>query len=139
MSDFEASLILPTSTIRDALVRIEKCEAKIVLVVDETRRLLGTVTDGDTRRGLLRGLDIHALVTEVMNAEPKSFHRGASQHEILEFMRRHVLRHMPIIDERGRVVGLETLAELMQPPHHDNWVVVMAGGRGTRLRRRSEE
>ena len=58
MSIVEETLVAPTASIKQAIETIERSEAKVALIVDETRRLLGTVTDGDVRRGLLRGVRI---------------------------------------------------------------------------------
>ena len=54
--DFLSALVKPDDSIRTAIATIETGAAKIALVVDETRRLVGTVTDGDIRRGILRGM-----------------------------------------------------------------------------------
>ena len=56
MSIVEETLVGPTASIKQAIETIERSESKVALVVDETRRLLGTVTDGDVRRGILRGV-----------------------------------------------------------------------------------
>lgn len=134
MTDIEMSLLEPAATIRDALAHIEASEGKIALVVDQDRRLIGTVTDGDIRRSLLAGHDIELPVSQVMNPEPLCIGYHVPDDEILALMRTHVVRHIPVVDEVKRIVGIKTMEEILQPTVRDNWIVIMAGGRGERLR-----
>ena len=107
---------------------------QIVLVVDEDRRLLGTITDGDIRRGILKGIALTGAVESVMNPTPIVARIDDSRESILAEMKRLTLHHMPLVDEQGHVVGLDTLDELIAPKKRENRVVLMAGGLGTRLR-----
>jgi dTDP-glucose pyrophosphorylase len=134
MKTWEQLLIDSKGSLREAISRIDAGNAQIVLVVDERRLLLGTVTDGDVRRGLLRGLTLDAPVTEVMNREPTTAGLAEERGAILALMRRKLIHQIPLVDERGLVVGLETLDELLQPGRRDTPVVLLAGGLGLRLR-----
>lgn len=134
MTDFEVSLLHPDATVYEALARIEASEGKIAIVTDPERRLIGTVTDGDVRRALLRGMGLETPVREVMNSTPVHVHPETSAEEVLAIMRSRVLRHVPVIDGEGRVLEVRTLQELLEPQLYENWVVILAGGRGTRLR-----
>jgi dTDP-glucose pyrophosphorylase len=131
--NFEQCLIAPTSAILEAMQAINRTDAKIALVIDGERRLLGTVTDGDVRRGLLRGLQLTAPVSEVMNAAPKSVRPGEDRSRILDLVQRNVCRQFPVLDAGGRVTGIETFDDAVLSLKRDNWIVVLAGGRGTRL------
>jgi NDP-sugar pyrophosphorylase family protein len=104
-------------------------------VVDEHDVLLGTVTDGDIRRGLLSRLSILDPVIKVMNANPRTAKPSDQAETMADALTNAKLRQMPIIGSHRRVVGLFTLDDWnarRQPL--DNWVVLMAGGLGTRLR-----
>jgi dTDP-glucose pyrophosphorylase len=113
---------------------LDRSGLQIVLVVDQADHLLGTVTDGDIRRGLLRDLSQSAAVDNVMNRSPLTAPAGLSRHELIETLRQHEVHHVPIVDATGRVVGLEAETELYEGAERDNWVVLMAGGLGQRLR-----
>jgi dTDP-glucose pyrophosphorylase len=132
-------LMTPSLTIRDAIARIDAGNAGIVLVTDEGERLLGTVTDGDVRRGLLRGLSLTDPVSAVMNKSPTTAGCREDRAAILALMKRKLFHQIPLVDERGRVVGLETLDELLQPGRRETPVVLLAGGLGMRLRPLTEE
>lgn len=134
MKDFRKTLIPPSLPIIETVAVINATAEQIAMVVDENQVLLGTVTDGDVRRGLLAGRQLSDPVETVMNRTPITGAKGLSRISLLASMRRHSIAQMPLLDKQGRVVGLETLAYLVRQEHLDNWVVLMAGGLGTRLR-----
>jgi dTDP-glucose pyrophosphorylase len=134
MKTWRTLLISPTASIRDAIARIDSGNAQIVLVADANTLLLGTVTDGDVRRGLLRGKTLDDPVTDVMNAKPTRAGERDDRASILALMKRKLIHQVPVVDDHNRVTGLETLDELLQPERRDNPVVLIAGGLGTRLR-----
>ncbi|TAN64333.1 MAG: alcohol dehydrogenase, partial [Magnetospirillum sp.] len=108
--------------------------AQIALVVDGNRRLLGTVTDGDIRRGILRGERLEAPAATVMNASPRVASPTMPPQERLALIRSRKLHHLPVVDANGILVGLETESELLTGEDLPNWVVLMVGGLGERLR-----
>ena len=117
---------------------IDQGGAQIALVIDDSRRLLGTITDGDIRRGLLHGSTLMTPVDQLMNRYFRSIRITDDQAVVLEMMRKEVLRQIPVLDEKGRVVELLLLQELLNPQNLVNAVVIMAGGKGTRLRPHTE-
>ncbi len=134
MENWQRILVGPEMSILSVIRVIEAETAKFALVVGDQGRLLGTVTDGDVRRGILRNISLESPVTEIMNDSPRVVTGDADRADVLAIMQADQIRHMPIIDGDGQVVGLETLEDLVSPNRRDNWVVLMAGGRGTRLR-----
>lgn len=124
----------PEATIFDAAASINKSRMQIALVVDGDRRLMGTLTDGDIRRALLRNLPLTTPVVEVMARNPQMAPAGSDDTKLFRLMRALSIRHLPLVDEDGRVVGLRTLDTLLHAPRRSNRVVLMAGGLGSRLR-----
>src|SRR5690606_21607024 len=104
-----------TATIRDAMRTLDKGSLRIVLVCDAEQKLLGTVTDGDTRRGLLADANMQDPVTRVMNSSPFSVLDNTSREQRLKLMKQHDLTAIPILDKDGRILSLETLHQAMQP------------------------
>lgn len=131
--DLSRICISDTGTIADSISTIDAADPHIALVVDDRRRLLGTITDGDIRRALLRGASLQDSVTTVMNRNPVTVAAGTEPHAILTRMRETRLLHLPILDAEGVVVGVETLRNLISLKQHENKVIVMAGGLGSRL------
>lgn len=124
----------PGTPVVDVLRLFERNSESIALVVDERNRLLGTVTDGDVRRAILKGVPLSAPVTDVMGRQPITLPEEGSREQAVMLMNRHAIRYLPVLSAEGRVVGLLTLHDMTTPLHHDNWVVLMAGGEGRRLR-----
>jgi|APSaa5957512622_1039677.scaffolds.fasta_scaffold55867_1 dTDP-glucose pyrophosphorylase/predicted transcriptional regulator len=133
MKEWRKTLIKPDNSILDAIQVIDKSSVQIALVVDETERLLGTITDGDIRRGIVKGISLESTVQNIMKTEPSTVNKGVPKKEILALMRRKLFRQIPVVDENNRVVGLEILIDFVQKQEKENWIVLMAGGMGTRL------
>lgn len=127
-------LIGPDTSIHTLIERFNSRTEQIGIVVDEQRRLLGTVTDGDLRRGILRGVTTDAPVREIMNTAPRTRSIDQPRDDITSYMRHERVRHLPIVDFAGRAIDLVTLDKLLGPTPQPYPVVIMAGGEGARLR-----
>jgi len=125
--------VSPNASLLDTIAAISKGTKQIALVIDDAGVLLGTVTDGDIRRGLLRGLDMKALVTEVMNPNPTTANLGDDAQTVMVEQLSRMIHSVPVIDAAGKVVGLFTDADLVTPDEISTPVVLMAGGKGVRL------
>lgn len=131
MTSFLDTLVGPDDRISKLLEIINRNAQQIALVVDSERHLLGTVTDGDIRRGLLRGVRLDDSISVIMNSAPHTSRAQDGRIAALKRMSEIGVSHMPLVDEAGCVVGLER--EEHRSPLRDELVVLMAGGRGTRL------
>jgi dTDP-glucose pyrophosphorylase len=134
MKTWESVLIGPQARLHEAIRVLDAGGLQIALVVDSDRKLLGTLTDGDVRRALLKLVSLDAPVGEVMGRHPHAAPQDSSKDLVLALMERHQLLQIPLLDNEGRVVGLETLHGLLQARRRPNAVFLMAGGFGTRLR-----
>lgn len=124
-----------SSTIAAAMAAIDAGRAGIALVVDDKGRLLGTVTDGDVRRALLRRVLLSAPVSEVMNTRFKAAPLGLEREEQRRIMLAARVRQLPLLDEEGRVCDLLSDQDFVeQIPEVPSVAVIMAGGEGRRLR-----
>lgn len=133
IENLEQLTIKPDASIRAALEKISKGAKQIVLVVDDSRKLLGTVTDGDIRRGLLRGLGLETQVSEVMNQKPHTANPEDDISEVLDREVKEYIHNVPVIDSEGILVGLLTDEDRLAVQLQSTPVVLMAGGRGVRL------
>ncbi len=122
------------STIKDALQTINNGGLQIAIVVDENDSLVGTVTDGDIRRGLLNGLDLNSSVSLVVHKSPSIASVGDTKESILKIALAKKLHKIPLIDELGKLVGIEDIEDIIKPASKTNKVILMVGGLGTRLR-----
>ncbi len=127
-------VVPPDASIRTAMEAIDRGAIEIALVVDHANRLLGTVTDGDIRRAVLGGATLEAPVSACMQRQFTAVGVAASRAEVLDLLRARSLRHVPVLEEDGRLLGLHVLQEIVGGVERPNWAVVLAGGRGERLR-----
>lgn len=118
----------------DVLKNIDTYALQLALIVSDENRLLGIVTDGDIRRGLISGMKLSMPVEYVMNKKPIVAHVTQDKMHIAMMMREYRLHHIPVLDEADELVNLYTLEDLVYVKKRDNIVVLMAGGLGTRLR-----
>jgi dTDP-glucose pyrophosphorylase len=126
--------VLPIdSTFKDAIRCLNDSSMKIALVVNAQGVLEGTISDGDIRRGLLKGLDLGSSIESITHRNalvvPPSFGRDM----VMQLMRSNQLQQIPVVDEQQRVVGLHLWNEITTPPPRANLMAIMAGGKGTRL------
>ena len=146
MKKLDPLLIGRTQTLREALRCLDANGEGIALVTGDEGKLLGTVTDGDLRRATLAGLDfdketVDALLgqREGKQAHPLTAPVGTKPIELMRMMRASRLRHIPLVDAKGRVKELALLRELALEDELPVTAVVMAGGLGTRLRPLTEK
>jgi len=145
MKNLEWILIQPDASVREAIEAIDRGAAGIALLVDEGRHLIGTITDGDVRRAILDGVDQDAPATTLLEYRPEERRRPtvapvqAGRLELLHLMQSRDVRHVPLLDDEGRVVDLVLLSELIDQPESPLSAVIMAGGYGARLRPLTED
>ena len=133
MTNWDSVLIPPDLPLKAAIGVLDRGGLQIAVVVDERRRIVGTVTDGDVRRALISQTRLDAPVADVMARQPRTAPAGSTKERILHLMERYQVSQIPLVDVKGCVVGIETLHGLLHGKRRDNAVFLMAGGFGTRL------
>ena len=133
MHNWKKTILKMTDSMEVAVKILNQESLRIVMVVDDDERLIGSITDGDIRRGLIRQLPMNTTLAEIMHKNPIVSVAGDDKSNILAKMKELDLLQIPIIDSNGRVVGLETLQSLIEKKKFNNPVFLMAGGFGKRL------
>lgn len=123
----------PQATLREAMVALDRGAVEICLVTDDDNTLIGTITDGDVRRALLRGEGLDCPVGRFMRQDYTAASPATGRAEVLDLMRARFFQHMPVVDDERRLVGLHLMRELIGGATKPNWAVIMAGGLGSRL------
>lgn len=131
-------IISPDSTVVEAMQHIDRNARGILFVTDKQFKLLGVITDGDIRRWLIQTGELKAPISKFMNTEPKKIAR--KEHDkAREFMAQHSITALPVVTSRGVVSDIifrdeqVEMAKIPQGLLKDVPVVIMAGGKGTRL------
>lgn len=130
---WQAAVITLHSTIQDVIKNLDDSALQIALVVSSEKKFLGTITDGDIRRGLLRGLTLDSPIESIMFRDSLVVTPQMSRDMVLQLMQTNRIHQLPIVDEMRRVVGLYLLDEILAPSVRENIFLIMAGGRGKRL------
>jgi len=136
---WKKALLQPSALIKDAIYVLSEAALRIVLIVDENLTLLGTVTDGDIRRALLKDLTLDSPISEVLNKKPIIVTQSFPRAEVLRIMSANKVFQVPVVSEDLRLIDLHLWDELSSPAGRDNTIVIMAGGKGTRLLPRTEK
>ena len=131
--------LLPSdATLQQAIRCLDETGLQIALVTSANGSLIGTLTDGDIRRGLLRGLELSSPVEGIIHRDPLVVPPQWGRDTVLQLMQANKIHQLPVVDDRRQVVGLHLWDELLVPEKRPNVMVIMAGGRGTRLRPHTE-
>lgn len=133
-NSLEKVVLSAEHTVLDALGVINTAALKVCLIIDEKWHLLGVVTDGDIRRAILNNVALTQSVTAVMNRTPVTISSKLSRTQLLDVMRTHGILAVPVVNDIGILIGLETWELSTVRPSYDNPIFIMAGGFGTRLR-----
>ena len=120
--------------LRTALTSLNQSALGIVLVTDAAGTLRGVMTDGDVRRALLAGVGLDKEIRPFLRRDFIAVDASTPRDTVLDLMQARRIEQVPVVDPYGRVVGVHTLHAILRREGLPNWAVVMAGGRGERLR-----
>lgn len=138
MKDWRITTVAPETSIKETIKVIGKSSLQIALVIDPDERLLGTVTDGDLRRGLLNGISLDEPVKRIYYVSPLTASVDDDLETVRRIMKAQSINHLPVIDHDGKVIELHVLTDILNEDKLKNPVILMAGGLGTRLRPMTE-
>jgi len=134
MKNIEKIKLTENSTIKNALQIIDIGAVKFAIVVGQDNKLLGTLTDGDIRRAFLAGMTLEDPIKTIYFKKPTVVTSSHTKEEIISICTSKKIYQIPVVDDKGHVIGVDILDELLKPVVHPNKVVLMVGGLGTRLR-----
>ena len=126
--------ISPDASLIECMKVINRTGAGIALAIDNEYMLVGTISDGDIRKALLEGCPLDSPAVPHINRDCFSVLPSVSRAEVLDIMHARRFEQIPIVDESNRVIGLHLLHDIVGNVTRPNWAVVMAGGKGKRLR-----
>jgi dTDP-glucose pyrophosphorylase len=133
MRQYNDHLILKGSTIKKALELLnELAPDSILFVVDNEDKLIGSLTDGDVRRGLLKNFTLGSKIDEIIQPNPRFIKKGENNIEKIISYRENMFRILPVVDDKMRVVNVINFRTIKSYLPID--AVIMAGGRGERLK-----
>ncbi len=120
-------------TLKEAMEVLNKTKLHICFVVSDNGQLIGSLTDGDVRRGFLSGATLESTVSDYMNPAPKMIPEGLAIEEVVKNMNTWGVRQLPVVNDEGIIIRVETVEGVMDLFQKSNRVILMAGGFGKRL------
>jgi dTDP-glucose pyrophosphorylase len=126
--------ILPlTASIAEAIDVLNGVSLKIVMVSNQDGVLEGTICDGDIRRGLLKGCHLKTPLSKIIHRNPLVVRPELARNLVVDLMLANKVQQIPVVDDKGCIVGLHLWDQVLAPPVRSNLMVIMAGGIGSRL------
>ena len=129
---WKKALLHKKSSIFNAIKNLEETAIQIVLVVDSKNNFVGTLTDGDIRNGILKGVKLNSPIEKLMNSKPTIIKKNISDETAFEIMRKHSINHLPHI-RNNKIINLYQISTKQSYKEYKNFFVIMAGGKGKRL------
>jgi len=122
-----------SNTLMEVINNINESEFQICFIVDEKNILLGSITDGDIRRGLLDGHTTSSLAGDIMRKDPISIQFGASNEDARLIMKKYQIKQLPVLSESRQLLGLHLWDSIFKLKKKENSILIMAGGFGKRM------
>lgn len=130
---WQGALIYANANVEQAINGLNNSALKILIVIDKKRRFLGTVSDGDIRRGILNNLTLQSSIESIIHKNAVVVSPELNRNSVLRIMTSRKVQQIPIVDKNGIIIGLHLWDELSSVPNRQNQMILMAGGKGTRL------
>ena len=122
-----------TNSIIEVINNIEDSQYQICFIVDDDTCLIGSVTDGDIRRGLIDGYPIDSHVSNIMNAKPISILDSQTENEAQIMMTSNHIKQLAVVDKDNRLIGIHLMDQILNLAPKENFILIMAGGFGKRM------
>lgn len=130
---WEKAILPLNSTIENAIKNLDETGLKIILVADERKILVGTISDGDIRRGLMRGENLASGIENIIWKKPLTVSLDIKRQSVIDLMLQNKILQIPIVDSEMKILGLHIWEDLRKISRRPNKLVIMAGGKGSRL------
>lgn len=122
-------LLTPNTTLQDVVLALDNGGVGFLAFIDENNTLLGIITDGDLRRSILNKT---SNIQEIINRKPETMHARTSVRDVMRRLKVLHVRHMPLIDSDGKLITVFSMDDI-EFLSRNNYIVIMAGGLGSRL------
>lgn len=132
------AILPPDATIQQAISNLDQVAIKICLIVNQNGALIGTLSDGDIRRGLLKGLRLDCPIEGIIHHNSFVVPPDMPRELVMQLMVANKIQQIPVVNDQRQLLGLHLWDDITTPPQRTNLMVIMCGGMGTRLRPHTE-
>ncbi len=130
---WKKAILSVNSRVKDVIRSLELSGTKISLIVNPKDKFIGTITDGDIRRFIIKKTNINEPIKNLVKKKCLTIPNGLNKNQILKLMEKHKVNQIPIVDKYKNIHGLVTLEEILSIESKKNIFFIMAGGKGLRL------
>ncbi len=130
---WKETILTTKAAIQDVLKNLNKSGSRITLIVNHKKEFQGTISDGDIRRALINKVEQNASIQKIINKKALIVNPETKHEIVLGLMLKNKIQQIPIINKNNKIVGLYLWDEVAAHKKIPNIMVIMAGGRGTRL------
>lgn len=131
--NFRKSVLSVDATLKQAIKSLNESELKIVLVVDRKKNYIGSVTDGDIRRCLIKNHNVNSCIMLAVNKNSKFLIGKNNNQTIINYMVKNKIQRLPILNEKRKPIKIFLIENFIKSNNHDYPFVIMAGGKGKRM------
>ena len=132
--NFTKHIIFTKDKIKNAVKKLDKLDNKFCLVLGSKNNLLGTITDGDIRRGLLKNYKMNDQIEKIYNKKPVTAKKALSFKQIDNVLKKNNITFLPLINKNKKILDIYDSQKKNKIELINNYMLVMAGGKGLRLR-----
>ena len=125
--------LAPNASIKEALKVIGQERVRLGIIVDKNDKFLGVISDSNIRKALIDGKSVDDSIENIYTKNPLTISENLSEDELFELAAKTDIYDFPVLDSRGKVVSIKSVASTLRQAKFSNLVVLMAGGLGTRL------
>lgn len=122
-----------SNTLIEVINNINDSQLQVCFIVDKDSNLVGSITDGDIRRGLINGMSMENLASEIMQKNPVYISNDKSNEDAQHLMLLRKINQLPVVNDAGKLIGLFIKDELLTYKQRENYILIMAGGFGKRM------
>ena len=130
---WKKALLKNGSSIRHAIENLNNSSLQIVIVLSKNRKFVGTITDGDIRRGFIKGLTVKSPINKIINRNSLFVNSKNNVNEVIKIMDKNEIRHLPILNKKNILTGLYVFTTHLKNSNESIPIIIMAGGKGKRL------
>lgn len=121
------------NTLIEVINNINDSELQVCFIVDKDTNLIGSITDGDIRRGLINGMSMENLASEIMQKNPVYITNDKSNEYAQQLMLSRKINQLPVVNDSGKLIGLFIKDDISTTTQSENYILIMAGGFGKRM------
>lgn len=132
--DINKLKLTPDSSIEEALKIVGKERVRLGIIVNKKDKFLGVISDSNIRKALIKGKNLQSKIKDIYTKNPITIKENTSKNELLKLSAKTDIYDFPVLNDKKEVISIKSISSLLNHQVNSNFVIIMAGGFGTRLK-----